>query len=134
MISWYSRKQKSVALSSAKAEYMAASQASCEALWLRKMLVDLFISELDPTVIYCDNRSCIKLSENHVFHDQSKHIEIKYHFIRDRVQKRAIKLQYVSTNHQVVDIFTKGLPKGKFEHFKEKLGVIENTFLTKREC
>jgi ATP sulfurylase len=89
---------------------------------------------LDPTVIYCDNQSCIKLSENPVFHDRSKHIEIRYHFIRDRVQKGAVKLQYVSTNEQVADILTKGLSKGKFEYFWEKLGVIENTFLTKREC
>jgi hypothetical protein len=76
VVSWFSRKQKSVALSSAKAEYMAASQASCEALWLRKMLIGLFGVQLRPTVIFCDNQSCIKLSENPVFHDRSKHIEI----------------------------------------------------------
>ena len=63
-VSWFSWKQKSVALSSAEAEYMAASQASCEALWLRKLLVNLFGQELKPTVIYCDNQSCIQLSEN----------------------------------------------------------------------
>jgi hypothetical protein len=83
VISWYSRKQKSVALNSAEAEYMAASQASCEAIWLRKALVDLFGTKLDPTILYCDNQSCIKLSENPVFHDRSKHIKIRYHFIRD---------------------------------------------------
>jgi hypothetical protein len=134
MISWYSRKQRLVVLSSAETEYMAASRASCEAIWLRKILVDLFDTKLDPTTIYCDNQSCIKLSENPVFHDRSKHIEIRYHLIRDRVQKGAVKLQYVSTNEQVADILTKGLPKGKFEYFQEKLGVIENPFLTKREC
>jgi hypothetical protein len=117
MISWYNRKQRSVALSSAEIEYMASSQASCEAIWLRKILVDLFDTKLDPTTIYRDNQSCIKLSENPVFHDRSKHIEIRYHFIRDRVQKGAVKLQYVSTKEQVVDIFTKGLPKGKLEYF-----------------
>jgi hypothetical protein len=84
-VSWFSRKQNSVALSSAEAEYMAVSQASCEALWLLKMLVGLFGVQLRPTVIYCDNQSCIKLSENPVFHDRSKHIEIRYHFIRDYV-------------------------------------------------
>ena len=81
--SWFSKKQKSVALSSAEEEYMAASQASCEAIWLRKLLVGLFGRELRPTTIYCDNQSCIKLSENPVFHDRSKHIEIRYHFIGD---------------------------------------------------
>jgi hypothetical protein len=61
VFSWYSRKQRSVALSSAEAEYMAASQATCEAIWMRKILVGLFGSHLDPTMIYCDNQSCIKL-------------------------------------------------------------------------
>jgi hypothetical protein len=74
MISWYNIKQKSVVLSLVEVEYMVASQSSCEALWLGKVLVDLFGSKLDPTVIYCDNQSCIKLSENPVFHDRSKHI------------------------------------------------------------
>ena len=63
-ISWYSRKQRSVALSLVEAEYMAASLAACEAIWMRKILVGLFESHLDPTVIYCDNQSCIKLSAN----------------------------------------------------------------------
>ena len=97
-MSWFSQKQKFVALSSAKAEYMEASQASCEVLWLRKLLVDLFDQELMPTLIYCDNQSCIQLSENHIFHDRSKHIEIKYHFICDYVQRGAMTLQYISTD------------------------------------
>ena len=79
-VSWFSRKQKSVALSTAEAEYMEASLASCETLWLRKLLVNIFGQELRPTVIYCDNQSCIQLSENPVFHDRSKHIEIGYYF------------------------------------------------------
>ena len=69
-------KQRFVALSSAEEEYMAASQAACEAIWMRKILVGLFGSHLDLTVIYCDNQSCIKLSINPVFHDISKHIYI----------------------------------------------------------
>jgi len=134
MISWYNRKQKSVSLSSAEAKYMVANQASCEAIWLRKILVDVFDTNLDPTTIYCDNQSCINLSKNPIFHDRSKNIEIRYHFIRDRVEKGVVKLQYVPTNGQVVDILTKGLSKGKFEYFREKLGVVENPFVTKREC
>jgi hypothetical protein len=134
VVSWFSRKQKSVALSSAEAEYMAASQASCEALWLRKMLIGLFGVQLRPTVIYCDNQSCIKLSENPVFHDRSKHIEIRYHFIRDYVQRGAVELQYISTEEQVADILTKALSMGKFVFFRDKLGVVSNTFLGMREC
>jgi hypothetical protein len=75
---------------------MAASLVSCEAIWLRKMLTGLFGLEMGPTVD-CDNQSCIKLSENPVFHDRSKHIEIKYHFITDRVRRGVVRLQYIST-------------------------------------
>ena len=75
-VSWYSKKQGFVALSSAEAEYMATSQATCEAIWMRKILVGLFGSQMDPSTIHCDNQSFIKLSVNHVFHDRSKHIDI----------------------------------------------------------
>ena len=85
VVYWYSRKQRSVALSSAEVEYMAEIQAACEAIWMRKILVGLFGSHLDLTMIHCDNQSCIKLSFNHVFHDRSKHIDIRYHHIRDCV-------------------------------------------------
>jgi hypothetical protein len=81
------QKQASVALSSIEVEYMAANSASCEAIWLRKLLAELTDQTLDTIVIYCDNQSCIKLFENQVFHDWSKHIEIRYHFIRDRVER-----------------------------------------------
>ena len=109
VVSWFSRKQKSVALSFAEAEYMAANQASCEALWLRKLLVNLFGQVLRSMMIYCDNQSGIQLSKNPVFHDRSKHFEIKYHFIRDYVQRGAVTLQYISTDEQVADILTKYL-------------------------
>jgi hypothetical protein len=85
VVSWYSRKQRSVALSSAEAEYMAVSQDACEAIWMRNILVGLFGSHLDPTMIHCDNQSCIKLSINPMFHDRSKHIDIQYHHLRDCV-------------------------------------------------
>jgi aspartate carbamoyltransferase regulatory subunit len=72
---------------------METSQVSCEALCLRKMMVGLFGVQLRPTMIYCDNQTCIKLSENPVFHDRSKHIEIRYHFICDYVQRGVVELQ-----------------------------------------
>eukprot|EP00253_Pinus_taeda_P029076 PITA_29076 len=133
VVSWISWKQQSVALSSVEAEYMAASLASCEVIWLHKMLFGLFGQALKPSVIYCDNQSCIKLTENPVFHDRSKHIEIKYHFIKDYVQKGVVKLEYISTNEQVVNIFTKALPQRKHVYFKDKMGVVRNTILDKRE-
>ena len=85
IISWSSRKHHSIAQSTAEAEYIAASDVCREAVWLRKLLFDLFGGELESTIVHCDNHSCIKLSENLVFHDRSKHIEMKYHFIRDLV-------------------------------------------------
>jgi len=81
-----SKKQKLVALSTAEAEYIAASMASYEAIWLRKLFSELFGHVLDTTVILCDNQSGIQLSENPMFHDRSKHIDIRYHFIWDMVQ------------------------------------------------
>ena len=73
MISWFSRKQSSVALGTLEAEYIAVCSASCEAIWLRKLMSGLFDLELNTTVILCDNQSCIKMTENLVFHDMSKH-------------------------------------------------------------
>ena len=74
VISWFSRNQSYVALSIAEAEYVAACSASCEAVWLWKLLSDLFDLQMDATCIHCDNQSCVKLSENPVFHDKSKHM------------------------------------------------------------
>ena len=117
MISWFSRKQSNVSLSTAEAEYIAACSASCEAIWLRKLMSGLFNLELDTTVILCDNYSCIKMIENPVFHDKSEHIEIQYFYIQDMIQKGSIKLQYVSIDEQVFDVLTKPLSWIKFEHF-----------------
>jgi hypothetical protein len=69
-----------------------------------------------------------------VFHDRSKHIEIRYHFIRDKIQKGAVKLQYIATYQQLVDILIKPLVKGKFESLRDRLGLVLNFFLTKRDC
>jgi hypothetical protein len=124
MISWQSRKQSSISLSTAEAKYITACSASCKAIWLRKLLTGLFDLEMRATAIICDNQSCIKMTENPVFHDRSKHIEICYHFIRDMVQRGALKLQYISTDEQVADVMTKPLSCVKFEHFRDKLGIV----------
>ena len=89
--------------------------------------------EVDTSLIFCDNHICIKMTENLVFHDKSKHIEIRYFYIRDMVQKGAIKLQYVGTDEQVADILTKPLSRMKFEYFHENLGVVQNEFPCKEE-
>ena len=97
------------------------------------MLVGLFDAEIDATDILCDNQSCIKMTENLVFHDKSKHIEIKNHFIRDMVQKGVVKLKYVPTKEQVADVLTKPLAHVKFEYFRDMLGVVRNDLSQKME-
>jgi hypothetical protein len=84
-ISWASRKQKLVALNIAEEEYITTCDACTKAVWLRKLVSGLFDQVLDSIVIYCDNQSCVKLSKNPMFHDKSKHIEIGYYFLRDKV-------------------------------------------------
>jgi hypothetical protein len=81
--------------------------AVCEAVWLRKILADLFGHVLYSTIIHYDNQSYVKLSMNPMFHDKSKHIEIKYHYIRDMVQRKVVLVQYLHTDEQVVDVLTK---------------------------
>jgi hypothetical protein len=76
----------------------------------------------------------VKLSENPVFHDKSKHIEINYHYIRDIVQRKTVHVQYLPTREQIIDIFTKLLAKTMFEYFHERLGLVENASLAEREC
>ena len=84
----------------------------------------LFNLELDTTMILCDNKSSIMMLENPVFHDRLKHIEIRYFYIRDMMQKGSIKLQYVSTDEQVADVLMKPLSQVKFEYFRDKVGVV----------
>jgi hypothetical protein len=117
MISWQSRKQSSISLIMTEGEYIATCYASCEDIWLQKLLTGLFDLEMEATLILCDNQRCIKMTKNQMFHDKSKHIDIRYHYIHDMVQRGAIKLQYVSTDEHVVDVFTKPLSRVKFEHF-----------------
>ena len=94
VISWFCRKQSCVALSTIEVEYVVACSASCKAVWLKKLLSDLFDLQLDTNCIYCENQICVKLLNNPMFIHMSKHIEIKYHYIRDMVQRGAVKLQY----------------------------------------
>ena len=98
-----------MALSITKAKYIAASMACCEVVWLQKLFSELFGHVLDTIVILCDNQSGIRLSENPVFHDRSKHIDIRYHFIQDMVQRGAVRLNHIGTDEQVADILTKPL-------------------------
>ena len=117
-----------MALSTAEAEYIAMSMPCCEAIWSRNLFSELFRHVLDTTVILCDNQSGIRLSENPVFHDRSKHIDIRYHFIQDMVQRGVVRLNHIGTNEQVADILTKPLGKVKFLTFHENLGIVERSY------
>ena len=108
------------------AKYMSTNTNSSEAIWLRKLLMNLLKKRMELIEILYDNQSCIKLSENPVFHDRSKHIDIRCHFIRDCVQRGAVQLQYTPTGQQVVGILTKALGKTEFVYFREKMGMIKN--------
>ena len=88
-------------------------------------MIGLFDLEMDATVVFCDNWSCIKIIENLVFQDKTKHIEIQYHYIHDMVQKGVVKLQYVGTDEQVADVLTKPLSRVKLGYFRDKLGVVK---------
>ncbi len=124
-ISWSSKKQATVALSNTKAEYRGATIATCEVVWLQKLLSDLGQSVDAHVVIYCDNINSILLVNNPVYHVRTKHIEVHYHFIREKVLANEIDLIHVSTENQVADIFTKALGTYKLKKFRKMLGVLE---------
>ncbi len=124
-ITWNSKKQPTVALSSTEAEYRGAAMAACEVAWLRKLLGDLGLHVDRQVVIYCDNLSSIQLARNPVFHARTKHIEVHYHFLREKVLACQIDFIYVSTEDQVADIFTKVLGAEKHCRFRNILGVME---------
>ncbi len=126
-VSWKSRKQSCVALSTAEAEYVALSQAAQEAIWLRQLDTDLQGTSSEPTVIYEDNQSAICLSKNPQSHGRSKHIEIKYHFIREQVGKRNIELKYCPSSDMVADMLTKGLGKEKLEKLRVLAGLSQQS-------
>jgi hypothetical protein len=108
-VSWDSKKQKTVALSTTEAEYMARSECVKEAIYLQRFLRELGFDKNAELVIFCDNRSCLKLAENPTFHARSKHIDIRHHFLRDALQDKKVSVAYVPTNGQVADFLTKGL-------------------------
>lgn len=118
VISWSSKKQEIVALSSSEAEYIAATASSCQAVWLKRLLADVFQEQAVGTKIFCDNKATIAMTKNPAFHSRTKHIDIRYHFIRDLVASGSIMLKHCGTNEQVADILTKALPVGKHEFFR----------------
>ncbi|KAG6988694.1 Retrovirus-related Pol polyprotein from transposon TNT [Fusarium oxysporum f. sp. conglutinans] len=126
-ISWSSKRQPTVALSSCEAEYMGQTQCTKEAIWLRGLLRELLAQykhgDLQTTILYGDNQGAIAMAKNPQFHARTKHIDLQWHYVRERVSDGDVELQYVPTEQQIADGLTKPLPKDRFIVFRNALGL-----------
>ncbi|GKA12191.1 retrovirus-related pol polyprotein from transposon TNT 1-94 [Tanacetum coccineum] len=122
LVSWSSKRQKSAAISSTKAEYIALSVCCAQILWIRSQLTDYGIG-FNKIPMYCDNKSDIALCCNNVQHSRSKHIDIRFHFIKDQVENGVVELYFVNTEYQLADIFTKALCRERINFLIDKLGM-----------
>ncbi|GAU37611.1 hypothetical protein TSUD_365320 [Trifolium subterraneum] len=128
-ISWCSKKQPVIALSSCEAEYIACAFAACQGIWLESLLKDIQVELTEPIQLLVDNKSAINLAKNPISHGRSKHIETRFHFIREQVNNGRIVLNHCPTEVQEADILTKGLKHDRFIKLRSKIGVttLENT-------
>ncbi|KAE8683276.1 TMV resistance protein N-like [Hibiscus syriacus] len=124
---WMSKKQPIVTLSTCEAEYVAATSCVCHAIWLRNLLKEIGLIQEEPTKVCVDNKSAIALAKNPVFHDRSKHIDIRYHYIRECVARKDVEVEYVKSQDQVADIFTKPLTSEDFLRLRNLLGVTRSS-------
>jgi histone deacetylase 1/2 len=124
LVSWSARKQATVSRSSTEAEYKAVANATAEIMWIQTLLMELGIHAPRAAKLWCDNIGAKYLSANPVFHARTKHIEVDYHFVRERVARKLLDIEYVSTKDQVADGFTKPLPVRQLEAFKHNLNLI----------
>nr|GFB43027.1 hypothetical protein [Tanacetum cinerariifolium] len=132
LISWSSKRQKSAAISSMEAEYIALSGCCAQILWMRSQLSDYGLG-FNKIPMYCDNKSVIALCCNNVQHSRSKHIDIRYHFIKEQVDNRVIELYFVNIEYQLEDIFTKALCRDRIEFLINKLGMRSFTHETLKQ-
>ena len=124
-ISWVSKKQAVIALSTSEAEYVALNLATQEVVWLRKLLTDLRVTLPGPTVLMEDNQGAIAITKNPVGHARTKHIDIRYHYIREAVQNGIVDLLYCPSEEMKADILTKPLPRQCFKMLSEVMGMVE---------
>ena len=124
-VTWSSKKQPIITLSSTEAEYVALTHSSKEIIWIHKLLNDFYpiFSLTLPTTLYCDNQGAIRLSKDSTFHGRTKHIDVHFHFIRQTVSQNHVSLLYCPTDDMIADTFTKPLARFKFEKFRNLLGV-----------
>jgi hypothetical protein len=124
LITWQSQKQKVVALSSCEAEYIAATTAVCQGVWLARLLAELRGEQTNTFQLMMDNQSAIMLSKNPVFHDRSKHIDVRYHYIRECVEEGRVQIESVVTQEQLADILTKPLGRDQFVQLRSRIGLV----------
>ena len=124
LVCWHSKKQESTKFSTVETEYIAACSCCQQVLWMVQTLSDMkvIVSKLVP--IYCDNQSAINISKNLVMHSHTKHIDVRYHFIREHVLNGNVEIEFVPSSDQLVDIFTKPLSRATFEGLRTRLGVL----------
>jgi hypothetical protein len=123
-VTWQSQKEKVVVLSSCEAEYITGTTADCQGVWLARLLAELKCEQCTTFILKMDSQSAIALSKNLVFHDRSKHIDIRFHFIRECVGDGKVDIEHVCTEEQIADILTKPLTCERFCELRKKLGVV----------
>jgi len=122
-VSWSSKRQDTISLSTTEAEYVALTHAAKEAIWLRNLISELFTPIAGPITLHSDNQSAIALAKDDRFHARTKHIDIRYHFIRYAIEEGNIRLTYCPTEDMTADIFTKALTSAKAKHFASSMGL-----------
>jgi hypothetical protein len=124
LIAWSACKQSTVSRSSTEAEYKALANATAELVWVQSLLKELGIKQVRPLVLWCDNIGATYLSSNPVFHARTKHIEVDFHFVRERVSQKQLQIRFISSKYQVANIFTKPFPLPLYERCKHNLNLL----------
>jgi histone deacetylase 1/2 len=127
LVSWSARKQPTVSRSSTEAEYKSMANATAEIIWMESLLKELGVRPQQTPCLWCDNLGATYLSANPVFHARAKHIEIDFHFVRERVRRKQLQVRFISSRDQIADGFTKALPTNKFEAFRDNLNLHDKT-------
>uniref|UniRef100_A0A803MX03 Uncharacterized protein n=1 Tax=Chenopodium quinoa TaxID=63459 RepID=A0A803MX03_CHEQI len=134
LVTWRSKKQKVVALSSAEAEFRGIAKGITEILWIRKLMSEIGFPQKTACKLFCDNKAAISISENPVQHDRTKHVEIDRYFIKDKLEDKIIKLPFVRSRDQLADILTKVVNSEAFDEALRKLGIGAPNAQLEGEC
>jgi len=134
LVTWRSKKQKVVALSSAEAEFRGIAKGITEVLWIKKLITEIGFPPQLPSQLKCDNKAAISISENPIQHDRTKHVEVDRHFIKEKIEDSSIELPFVRSEDQLVDILTKVVTSKAFTCVLSKLSIGDPTTHLEGEC